>query len=131
MTQCANKRCTCLALLGDASARASIAKYLNHFKQRNKDKKDSIVFELFRYSSFLKPSTQQKRTKKRILLCLPYIDNGTAIDDEMVRIHLICMLGLQRLWHPNIRGVINPECFEVHICDAGPQEHWEEEFAKQ
>jgi hypothetical protein len=104
---------------------------LNHFKQRNKDKPDSIVFKWFRYSSFLKPSTHQKRTKKRILLCLPYIDNGTAIDDEMVRIHLLCMFGLQSLWHPGITGVINPECFEVHICNADPQEHWKEEFAKQ
>jgi hypothetical protein len=31
-TQCANKRCTCLAILGDASARASVAKYLTWFK---------------------------------------------------------------------------------------------------
>ncbi len=31
-TQCANKRCTCLAILGDASARASVAKYLTWFE---------------------------------------------------------------------------------------------------
>ncbi len=61
MTQCANKRCTCLAILGDASACASIAKYLTWFKQRNKYKQDSIVFEWSRYSSFLKTSTVQKK----------------------------------------------------------------------
>jgi hypothetical protein len=33
-TQCTNKRCTCLAILGDASAHASIAKYLTWFDQR-------------------------------------------------------------------------------------------------
>ena len=31
-TQCASKRCTCLAILGDASARASIAKYCTWFE---------------------------------------------------------------------------------------------------
>jgi hypothetical protein len=31
-TQCASKRCTCLAILGDASARASVAKYLTWFE---------------------------------------------------------------------------------------------------
>ncbi len=30
-----------------------------------------------------------------MLFCLPYINNGTAIVDEMVRIHLICTCGLQ------------------------------------
>ncbi len=30
--QCPNKRCTCLAVLNDASARASIAKYLTWFE---------------------------------------------------------------------------------------------------
>ncbi len=61
-TQYTNKRCTCLAILGDASARASVAKYLTGFKQRNKCEQDSIVFEWFRYSSFLKTSTIKKNT---------------------------------------------------------------------
>ena len=30
-----------------------------------------------------------------MLFCLPYIDDGTAIVDKMVRIHLICTCGLQ------------------------------------
>ncbi len=30
-TECPNKRCTCIAILGDASARASIAKYMTWF----------------------------------------------------------------------------------------------------
>jgi hypothetical protein len=93
--QCPNKRCTCLAILGDKSARSSVAKYLTWFKQRNKYEQDSIVFKWFRYSSFLKPSTKQKRTKNKMLCCLPYIDDSTAIIDEMVRIHLICTCGLQ------------------------------------
>ncbi len=32
MAQCPNKWCTCLAILGDTSARASVAKYLTWFK---------------------------------------------------------------------------------------------------
>ncbi len=84
-TQCPNKLCTCLAILGDASACASVTKYLIWFKQRNKYKQDLIVFERLRYSSFL------------TLFCLPYINNGTANVDEMVRIHLICTLDLQRI----------------------------------
>jgi hypothetical protein len=93
--QCPNTRCTCLAFFGDESAHSSIAKYLTWFEQRNKYEQDPIIFKWFGYSSFLKPSTKQKRTKNKMLLHLPYIDNGTAIVGEMVRIHLICTCGLQ------------------------------------
>ncbi len=93
--QCPNKWCTCLAILGDENARSSIVKYLTWFKQRNKYKQDLIVFEWFRYSSFLKPSTKQKITKNKMLFHLPCINNGPAIIDEKVRIHLICTCGLQ------------------------------------
>jgi hypothetical protein len=72
-------------------------RYLTWFEQRNKNRQDSIVFEWFRYSSFLKPSTEQKRTNNKRLFCLPYIHDGTAIVDEAVRIHLLCTFGLQRL----------------------------------
>jgi hypothetical protein len=46
--QCPNKWYTCLAILGDTSARSSIAKYLTWFEQRNNYEQDSIVFEWFR-----------------------------------------------------------------------------------
>ncbi len=36
---------------------------------------------------------QTKRTKNKILFRLPYPDDGIAIVDEMVRIHLLCSLG--------------------------------------
>jgi hypothetical protein len=36
MTECLNKWCTCLAILGDASAHASVTKYLTWFEQKNK-----------------------------------------------------------------------------------------------
>ncbi len=94
-TECPNKRCTCLAILGDANARAFVAKYLTWFEQKNKYEQDLIVFEWFRYSSFLKPRTKQKRTKNKILFRLPYFGDGTAIVDEMVWIHLLCSLGLR------------------------------------
>jgi hypothetical protein len=97
MTQCLNKQCTCLAILGDSSACASVAKYLTWFERRNKYEQDLFVFKWFRYSSFLNPSTKQKRTNNKTLFRLPYIDDGTAIVDEMVRIHLLCTFGLQRI----------------------------------
>ncbi len=96
-TECPNKQCTCLAILGDASAHASVAKYLTWFEQSNTYEEDSIVFEWFRYSSFLKPSIKQKRTNKKKLFRLPYINDGTAIVDEMVHIHLLCTFGLERI----------------------------------
>jgi hypothetical protein len=95
MAQCPNKQCTCLAILGDESAHSSIVKYLTWFKQTNKYEQDLIIFKWFRYSSFLKPRTKQKRKKYKMFFCLPYIDDGTAIVDEMVHIHLLCTRGLQ------------------------------------
>ena len=92
--QCPNKQCTGPAILGDESARSSVAKYLTWFKQRNKYEQDSIVFKWFRYSSFLKPSTKQKSTKNKMLFHLPYIDDGTAIVDDMVRRHLCKQCGI-------------------------------------
>jgi hypothetical protein len=80
--------------LADASARASVTKYLTWFEQKNKYEQDLLIFEWFRYSSFLKPRTEQKRTKNKILFCLPYVDDGTAIINEMVHIHLLSSLGL-------------------------------------
>ncbi len=38
---------------------------------------------------------QTQKNKNKMLFRLPYIDDGTAIVDEMVRIHLICTCGLQ------------------------------------
>jgi hypothetical protein len=75
--QSPNKQCTCLAILGDESARSSVAKYLTWFEQRKKYKQASIVFEWFRYSSFLKPSTKQKRQKTRS--CFVYLTSTMAL----------------------------------------------------
>ena len=40
---------------------------------------------------------RSKKTHNKTLFCLPYIDNGTAIVDDMVRRHLLCTQGLQRI----------------------------------
>jgi hypothetical protein len=40
---------------------------------------------------------QTKKKKNKTLFCLPYINNSTVIVDEMVRIHLLYTLGLQRI----------------------------------
>ncbi len=97
--------------MGDASAHASVVKYLTWFERRNKYKQDSIVFKWFRYSSFLKPRTKQKRSKNKIMFCLPYIGASTAIVDEMVRIHLLCLLGLHLILAYNKKRY-------VAICNA-------------
>ncbi len=124
MTQCPNKWCTCLAILGDASARASIAKYLTWLEQRNKYKQDSIIFEWFRYSSFLKPSTKQKRTNKTH--CFNHLTLTTALQSLMRWYAFICFAHLVRkeFWHLAERGMDQSRCFKVHICDAVPQKHW-------
>jgi hypothetical protein len=38
---------------------------------------------------------KKNNTKNKILFCLPYINKGTVIIDEMVCIHLLCSLGLR------------------------------------
>jgi hypothetical protein len=40
---------------------------------------------------------QTKKTKNKRLFHLPYINNSTAIIDEMGRIHLLCTFSLQRI----------------------------------
>ncbi len=104
-TQCPNKQCTCLAILSDASAPASIAKYLTWFKRRNKHEQDSIVFEWFRYSSFLKPSTKQKEQIIRHRFI--YLTSMTALQLLMRWYAFICVACLvcKELWHLAKRGM--------------------------
>jgi hypothetical protein len=98
-TQCANKRCTCLAILGDASARASVAKYLTWFEQRNKYKQDSIVFEWFRYSSFLKTSmSSQVGIAVGLFVGLLYqLGTLRVISDN--RVTQVCTSGYRKPWY--------------------------------
>jgi hypothetical protein len=106
-TQCTNKRCTCLAILGDASARASDAKYLTWFKQRKKYEHDSIIFEWFRYSSFLKTSTVQK--KHIIRHCFICLTLKMALQLLMIWYAGICFARrvCKEFWHFAKRGWIN------------------------
>jgi hypothetical protein len=83
--------------LGGCKCPCFRCKYLTWFKQRNKYEQVLIVFEWFKYSSFLKTSTVQKKTNNKTLFCLPYINNGTANVDDMVHRHLLCTQGLQRI----------------------------------
>ncbi len=104
-THCPNKQCTCLAILGDASACASVAKYLTWFERRNKYEQDSIVFKWFRYSSFLKTSTEQK--KQRIRHCFIYLTLMTALGLLMRWYAFICFARLvcKEFWHLAIKGI--------------------------
>jgi hypothetical protein len=40
---------------------------------------------------------RSKKTHNKTLFHLPYIDDGTAIIDDMVCRHLLCTRGLQRI----------------------------------
>ncbi len=88
VAQCPNKWCTCLAIMGDENACSFVVKYLTWFRQRNKYEQDSIVFKWFRYSSFLKPSTKQKRTKNKMFFV--YLKSTMALQSLMRWYASIC-----------------------------------------
>jgi hypothetical protein len=92
--ECPNKRCNCLAIMDDANARAFVMKYLCWFFRKSKYKQDSILFEWFKYSSYLK-----KGQSKLNQFWLPYINDGTgAVVNSSVCKHVICTpWGLQLL----------------------------------
>ncbi len=98
MITCPKKSCDCLAICREWGARSAIAKYLTWFQKREKHEQNSIVFEWVKYTSFLKPTVEQKKGKKNTqLFCLPFIDDGTEVVDDTVRTHLNCLRGMQVL----------------------------------
>ncbi len=50
-TSCSNPQCNCLAILRDGRARSSVARYLAWISRREKQERDMIVFEWYRYNS--------------------------------------------------------------------------------
>jgi hypothetical protein len=48
---------------------------------------------------------RSKKTHNETLFHLPYINDGTAIVDDMVRRHLLCTRGLQRILAFGKRGM--------------------------
>ena len=80
--------CNCIAIIADRDVRDSVVMYLCWFNAKTKYEKDSIVFEWFKYSSYL------KKGSKITWFCLSFIDDGMAVVPEAVRMHMLCSRGL-------------------------------------
>ena len=80
--------CNCIAIIADWDVRDSVVRYFCWFNAKTKYEQDSIFFEWFNYSSYLKKGT--KITSFR----LPFIDDGMAVVPEAVHMHVLCSRGL-------------------------------------
>jgi hypothetical protein len=89
---CPNRQCDCLSILGNRNARSSIVRYFSWFKKKETYEQNSIVFEWYRYSSLFSTKGKDHRSN---FFRLPYINDGTEDDPDMVRNHVICTRGLQ------------------------------------
>jgi len=83
--ECPNPSCNCIAIIADRDVRDSVIRYLCWFNAKTKYE---LVFEWFKYSSYL------KKGSKYILFCLPFIDDGMAVVPEAVHMHVLCLLGI-------------------------------------
>ena len=78
----------CVAIIADRDVRDSVVRYFCWFNAKTKYEQDSIVFEWFKYSSYL------KKGFKITWFHLPFIDDGMTVVPEAVRIHVLCSRGL-------------------------------------
>ena len=92
-TTCSNPKCNCLAILRDGRARSSVARYLAWISRREKHERDMILFEWYRYSSYIRMRGQGRMNYYR----LPYIEDGSEAVPETVRNHLECTRGMQSI----------------------------------
>ena len=86
--ECPNPSCNCVAIIADRDVRDSVVRYLCWFNAKTKYEQDSIVFEWFKYSSYL------KKGSKYTLFRLPFIDDGITVVPEAVHMHVLCSRGL-------------------------------------
>jgi hypothetical protein len=82
--ECPNLSCNCVAIIADRDVRDSVVRYLCWFNAKTKYEQDSIVFEWFKYSSYL------KKGSKITWFCLPFIDDCMSVVPEAVRMHVLC-----------------------------------------
>jgi hypothetical protein len=92
---CPNPGCNCVAILIDDEVRACVVKYLCWFNGKRGYDQQSIVFEWFKYSSFLSKKIAKK--SKMNTFRLPYIDDGTCAIPQGVRTHALCTQGLLKV----------------------------------
>ena len=95
-SDCENRKCFCLDILSDGQVRSAVARYLSWFWRRpSKYKRDMIIFEWYKYSSFVKKDRQGRLSYHNYRL--PYMDDGTEPVPETLRNHLVCTKGLQAI----------------------------------
>ncbi len=95
-SDCGNRDCNCLKILSNGQVRSAVSRYLSWFWRRpSRYERDMILFEWYKYSSFVKKSGQGCLRFHNY--CLPYMDNGTEPVPETVRKHLVCTKGLQTI----------------------------------
>ena len=95
-SNCGNQDCDCLTILSNGQVRSAVARYLSWFwRQPSKYKRNMILFEWYKYSSFMKKVGQ--RNLRFHNYRLPYMDDGSEPVPETVRNHLVCTKGLQTI----------------------------------
>ncbi len=94
LRDCPNPGCNCVAILVNDDVRACVMKYLCWFSGKQGYHQQSIVFEWFKYSSFL--SKKIAKSKMNIFR-LPYIDDGKCAIPQEVRTHALCTQGLLKV----------------------------------
>ncbi len=112
---CPNEGCDCVAILADRDTRDCVDRHLHCFNGKTKYKQDSIVFEWYKYSSYLK-----KLHFTTTVFCLPYIDDGTAVVPEVVCMHVLCTRGLLRVlnWGLKRWGSIQTALIKMGVMPA-------------
>ena len=86
---CPNQGCDCVAILADKNVRECVVKYLCWFEGRSAYDQHSIMFEWYKYSSYLK-----KAKTKYIIFRLQFIDDSKVDIPKAVKTHARCTRGL-------------------------------------
>ena len=94
MRDCPNPGCNCVAILVNDDVRVCVVKYLCWFNYKQGYNQQSIMFEWFKYSSFLSKKTAKSRMNT---FFLPYIDDGTCAIPQEVRMHALRTQGLLKV----------------------------------
>jgi len=81
--ECPNPSCNCIAIIANRDVRDSVVRYLCWFNAKTKYEQDLIVFEWFKYSSYL------KKGSKHILFHLSFINDGMAVVPEAIHMHML------------------------------------------
>ena len=83
--ECPNPSCNCIAIIADRDVRDSVVRYLCWFNAKTKYEQDSIVFEWFKYSSYLKKrSKMQSSLRQFACMCFALGDCSLFLTGDHV-----------------------------------------------